>query len=152
MAVDNDKFSHTMKGYFVPLALPETEEDKLLLQKLRERGFVDLCTTRAFNAMTNGEYKRSARSAVTSIRNARPEEKSKRKEYLERPEVRDKIKKYHRDPEVKERRKRRYQVKKKLLASIPKETLIKVLQEEQQERMKVVDEGGTDVQDEENSQ
>jgi hypothetical protein len=122
-----------MRGFFVATVDPVTDDDKRLVDSLKQRGFVHLKDTRAFNYATSGQFTQAAKSATRKLRMNTPEQIQKRKEYNARKDVKEKTKLRHRLPEVKEQRRKYRERQKKLLAAVPLEVRQKIYQEEQKE-------------------
>jgi len=121
-----------MQGFFVTTSPAENPDDESILNVLKQRGFVDLKTTRSFNAVTKGVYKKSVKSAKVSLKNKTAEAKEKRRAYESLPEVKERSKRYHKEPEVKKRRRQAYQRKKLLLSLVPEDIIHKALLKEQE--------------------
>lgn len=131
-----------LKGYFV-LFKPEnntttsTPDDSTpsLLESLCKMGLVNLENTRAFNTMTNGVHKKSTTEVSQRVRNAREEQKRRRQEYAERESTREHVREYNQKPEVKKKKKesakRRAEIRKKMLESIPEWKKFEIMKEMQ---------------------
>lgn len=121
------KKSQQMKGYFVCTQDPTSEEEKELLNSVRQNGFIDLKTTRSFNKFTDNKYKPAARTAVVSIHNKTEEARKKRREYYSKPETQQRVSKYNQRPDVRSRKQLNRQRRTRLLRVLPKEVLEKAL-------------------------
>lgn len=122
-----------MEGYFVVTKDSDDEQSTQVKALLKQSKLVDLKCTRTFNRVTKGEYGDSVSSARSKIRNARDEQRQKRKEYHEREDVKKRTKEYNRLPEVKERKRLERIRKKKILSMVPREIIEKVYKEESAE-------------------
>lgn len=120
-----------MEGYFVITKDSEDEQSKQLKDALKKSTLVNLHCSRTFNRITKDTYKSQVSSAITHLRNGRPDNKEKRKEYHSRPEVRERIKDYNSRPDVKERKRLERERRKKLLSLVPAEVITKVYKEEE---------------------
>lgn len=119
-----------MEGYFVITKEGDDETSSNLKKLLDASKLVNLQSTRTFNRITAGVYKKASSSAVTHIRNSQEEVKAKRKAYHERPEVKERIKLYNQKPEVKERKRQERVRRQKLLSMVPKDIIEKVYKED----------------------
>lgn len=119
-----------MEGYFVITKEADDENSSNLKKLLDASKLVNLQSTRTFNRITGGVYKKATSSAVTHIRNSQEEIRAKRKAYHEKPEVKERIKLYNQKPEVKERKRQERIRRQKLLSMVPKEIIEKVYKDD----------------------
>lgn len=120
-----------LSGFYV-ITQDALDEGALALKRtLAQSGLINLQSTRSFNKLTDGEYKSSVASAVTSLRNRQEEKRAQRKQYNARPDVKQRMKEYNQSPEVKERKRKERELKRKMLKKIPREVVLQVLKEEE---------------------
>jgi len=83
---------------------------------MKECGFIDLKSFKAFNIATRGQYSRTLKK-LTSKSNTTGT-KEKRKEYSERPDVKEKRKLYNERQDVKDRKKEQQVKRSKMLKEL----------------------------------
>ena len=120
-----------LSGFYVITQDATDEQAQALKQSLVKSGLINLQSTRAFNKLTDGQFKSSVASAVTSIRNRQEEKREQRKQYNSRPDVKQRMREYNQSPEVKERKRKDRELKRKMLKKIPREVVLQVLKEEE---------------------
>ncbi len=120
-----------LSGFYVITQDTNDDSAHQVKQTLLKSGLINLQSTRAFNKLTDGQFKDSVTSAVTSIRNRQEEKKRQRKEYNSRPDVKQRMREYNQSPEVKERKRLDRERKRKMLKKIPREVVLQVLKEEE---------------------
>lgn len=120
-----------LSGFYVITQDAADEQAQQVKQTLAKSGLINLKNTRAFNKLTDGQFKSSVTSAVTSLRNRQEEKQARRKEYNSRPDVKQRMREYNQLPEVKERKRKERELKRKLLKKIPREVVLQVLKEEE---------------------
>lgn len=120
-----------LTGFYVITQDAADEAAQSLKQTLAKSGLINLKNTRSFNKLTDGQFKSSVTSAVTSLRNRQEEKREQRKAYNSRPDVKQRMREYNQSPEVKERKRKDRELKRKMLKKIPREVVLQVLKEEE---------------------
>jgi ribosomal protein L20 len=120
-----------LSGFYVITQDAVDEAAQQVKQTLLKSGLINLQSTRAFNKITDGQFKPSVTSAVTALRNRQEEKREQRKQYNARPDVKQRMREYNQSPEVKERKRKDRELKRKMLKKIPREVVLQVLKEEE---------------------
>lgn len=120
-----------LTGFYVITQDAADEAAQQVKQTLLKSGLINLQSTRSFNKITDGQFKTSVTSAVTTLRNRQEEKREQRKQYNARPDVKQRMREYNQSPEVKERKRKDRELKRKMLKKIPREVVLQVLKEEE---------------------